>query len=98
MLDEVSPQKFESLEVPVEKHSVVLLSLQKALDGLGNNAFDILPSRCKLPLGSKIVSQSLDLSLVRLASFRVDISSFFNFKFFASKVITWVYADSTLAS
>ena len=73
MLNEVSPQKLEPVEAPAEEHSVVLLSLLEALDSLGSNAFDLLPSNHKLlvflqsqlPLSSKLRSWWLsDLSLV----------------------------------
>ena len=40
----------------------------------------------------------LCFSLTRLVSFMVTISSFFNFEFSASKVVTWDHADSILAS
>ena len=71
MVDEVSPQKLEPLELLAEKYSVVLLSLLKALDGLGSNTFDLLLGGCKLLvflqsqllLSSKLVSQSLELFL-----------------------------------
>ena len=71
MLNEVSPQKLKPLEVLVEKYSVVLLSLLKALDNLGYNPFDPLLGNCKLLvfhlgqllLNSKLFSQTLELFL-----------------------------------
>ena len=42
VLDEVPPQELETLVVPAEEHSVVLISLLKGFDGLSRNSLHSL--------------------------------------------------------
>ena len=48
MLDEVPPQKLKAFKVPVEEHSVVLVSLLESLDGPGSNSLELLLGSQKL--------------------------------------------------
>ena len=44
MLDQVSTEELEALEVLAEEHGIVLVSLLESLDGLGSNSLQLFPS------------------------------------------------------
>ena len=71
MLDEVPSQEFETFEILVEEHLVVLVSSLKGFDGPGGNGLEAFPDTKKLlvllqsqlTFGPKVVAQSLHLLL-----------------------------------
>ena len=42
VLNEISSQKLEPLEIPAEEHSIILFSLRETFDGLDSYRFDLL--------------------------------------------------------
>ena len=50
VLNEISSQKLEPLEIPAEEHSVILFNLLETFDGLDSYRFDLLLGSQELPV------------------------------------------------
>ena len=48
VFDKVAPQQLKSLEVPVEEHSVVLVSLLESFNGPGRDGFELVSGHKEL--------------------------------------------------